>query len=89
MNLEYTSGASAAYSVKVQDTSFDSNCAGRGGGAVSFSSSYFGTNKLEFIHCCWTNNSAIIGAAVSFRPYNKSFLFHGRVPTPPSKLFLH
>ena len=85
MNLEYTSGASAAYSVKVQDTSFDSNCAGRGGGAVSFSSSYFGTNiinKLEFIHCCWTNNSALIGAAVSFRPYTKSFLFHGRAPTP-------
>ena len=85
LNLGYTSGHSVAHNIiNVQDTKFINNSAGRGG-AVSFFSSRYKTainNRLQFINCTWTGNSASIGAAMSLRPTAGSSIFDGITPTP-------
>ena len=70
-------------SITVQDTEFSNNSAGWGGAVVFYSShsKVDMENRMQFINCTWTGNSASIGAAMSLRPTAK-YSFDGIVPAP-------
>ena len=85
MNLGYTSSRSPKHNtIRVENTRFIGNSAGRGGAVTFFSSRVRteATNRLEFSGCEFTENSASIGAAVSLRPTAGSSLFEGEPPAP-------
>ena len=87
LGVGYTSGYKVANNTySVQDTKFINNSAGRGGAIAFFASRHNNAsairNRLEFINCTWSGNTASIGAAMSLRPTAGSSLFDGIPPTP-------
>ena len=85
VTVGFTSGSRVLKnSIRIEDTAFTNNIAGRGGAVSFFSSrvSALSTNSLEFVNCTWVGNSASIGAAVSLRPIAGSSHFDGEPPIP-------
>ena len=84
-SVGYVSGRRVTHNnITVHNCLFENNSAGRGG-AVSFFCSRYRTyinNRLQFIDCNFTGNSASIGAAMSLRPTAGSSQFSGIPLTP-------